>query len=141
MPHAMMLLFVLALLATGAPVDACEPHNKNRPLSVQRQIEGRSWRVQGYTQHHFRGRDSTGGWLCGTVEEPPSGAFTFKGWTKRSPVEGRVKVLGASSEVETSNGRLPMPPAEPAARPLPTASLLAALCPPSAEVWRAVFVP
>ncbi len=91
MPHAPMMLFVLALLATGAPVDACEPHNKNRPLSVQQQIEGRSWSVQGYTQHRFRGRDTHGNRLRGTVEELPSGAFTFKDWTKRSPVEGRVQ--------------------------------------------------
>ena len=37
---------------------------------------------------HIKGAIRTAG---GTIEELPSGAFTFKGWEKRSPVQGRIQ--------------------------------------------------
>ena len=91
MSHTIMMLLVIALLATGAPVDACEPHNKNRPLSVQRQMESRSWRVGGYTKRQFTGRDSLGNRFGRTVEELPSGSFKFKTWERRDPTAGRIQ--------------------------------------------------
>ena len=90
MPRVMIVLAV-ALLAYGAPVGACESQKPSRSPSVQRQIEGRSWSVGGYTKREYKGRDSQGNRIGGTIEELPSGAFTFKGWSKRSPVAGRVQ--------------------------------------------------
>ena len=88
----LLILCATALLAHGAPVGACESDKKpSRSPSVQRQIEGRSWSVGGYTKREYKGRDSQGNRRGGTIEELPSGAFTFKGWSKRSPVAGRVQ--------------------------------------------------
>ena len=90
MPRAIVLL-VVALLVYGAPVGACESQKSSRSPSVQQQIEGRAWSLGGYTKRQFKGRDSQGNRIGGTIEELPSGAFMFKGWTKRSAAEGRVQ--------------------------------------------------
>ena len=85
-----LLLLFIALLVTSIPGEACEPH-RNYPLNRQYQVEGRSWGVGDYTKRTYKGRDAQGNRIGGTIESLPSGAFKFKGWEKRSPVEGRVQ--------------------------------------------------
>lgn len=91
MSRTMMIVLAVALLAYGAPVDACESDKKRPPFARQAQIEGRSWSVGGYTKREYKGRDSQGNRIGGTIEELPSGAFRFKGWSQQSPVQGRVQ--------------------------------------------------
>ena len=84
------ILGTVALLAGGSPVSACD-EDRRPAFSRQTEIEGRRWSVGGYTRREFRGRDSQGNRIGGTIEELPSGSFKFKGWTRESPVQGRVQ--------------------------------------------------
>ena len=88
--RTILMLFVMALLAAGSPVGACDD-DKRPSFSRKAQIEGRSWSVGGYTRREYKGRDSQGNRIGGTLETLPSGSFKFNGWSKQSPVPGRVQ--------------------------------------------------
>ena len=84
------ILFAGALLASGAPVSAGDD-DKYPPFSRETEIESRSWSVGGYTKRTYKGRDSEGNRISGTIEELPSGTVKFKSRVQRSPVRERVQ--------------------------------------------------
>ena len=97
MSRIMMLLFTTALLADGAPVGACGD-DRCPTFSREAEIESRSWSVGGYTKHTYKGRDSQGNRISGTIEELPSGTVKYKSRVQRSPVRERVQRFLESRE-------------------------------------------
>lgn len=90
MRHAALLAIIAILLGTSLPAWAGDDH-KYPPFSREAEIESRSWSVGGYTQHTYKGRDSRGNRISGTIEELPSGTVKFKSRVQRSPVRERVQ--------------------------------------------------
>ena len=90
MPRTMLILSAVALLASGAPVGA-GGNDEYPPFSREAEVESRSWSVGGYTKHEYKGRDSQGNRISGTIEELPSGTVKFKSKTQHNPVPGRVQ--------------------------------------------------
>jgi len=95
--HAALLAIVAVLLGTSLPAWAGDD-DKYPPFTQEAEIESRSWSVGGYTKHEYKGRDSQGNRISGTIEELPSGTVKHKSRVQRSPVQDRVRRFLESRE-------------------------------------------